>query len=198
MRPLKKLNITKSIQSKKLIFQEGWFEKLDTLTIYAIFSVLIGYSLWGFKQITASFDNSLEYIVLTLLISFSLYTLYCKFSEKYLKEIKCLISTAEAKDRIIKYAQKRNYRISKPANNLIYLNELTDLYSLGEDYEQTTIIFFKDNSILYTVIKEGAKSNFPVLLSQHLIKMDLKKILQHEEINRKTKNKGYFSSLFHG
>ncbi|WP_419494117.1 hypothetical protein [Chryseobacterium bernardetii] len=174
MRPLKKLDIPKSIRSKKLIFQEGWFEKLDTLTIYAIFLMLIGYSFWGFNQITPSFDNSLEYFVLTLLFSFSLYVLYCKFSEKHLKEIKSYISSAEAKDRIIRYAQKRNYRISKPANNLIYLNEPTDLYSLG-DYEQTTIIFFKDNSILYTVIKEGAKSNFPALLSQHLIKMNFKK-----------------------
>lgn len=188
MRPLKKLDIPKSIRSKKLIFQEGWFEKLDTLTIYAIFLMLIGYSFWGFNQITPSFDNSLEYFVLTLLFSFSLYVLYCKFSEKHLKEIKSYISSAEAKDRIIRYAQKRNYRISKPANNLIYLNEPTDLYSLG-DYEQTTIIFFKDNSILYTVIKEGAKSNFPALLSQHLIKMNFKKILQKKEIQTETKKK---------
>jgi uncharacterized membrane protein (DUF485 family) len=197
MRSLKKLDITKSIQSKKLIFQEGWFDKFDTLTLYFGFLMLIGFSILSFKETQPSLNSSLEYFVLTCLLSFSLYVLYCKFTEKHLKEIKFDISQAEAKNRIIKYAQKRNYRISKPANNLIYLNELADLYSFV-DYERTTIIFFKDNSILYTLIKEGSKSNFTVLLSQHLIKMDLKKILQQEEINTETKNKGYFSSFFHG
>lgn len=197
MRSLKKLDITKSIRSKKLIFQEGWFDKLDTLTLYFVLLILIGTSIWGLKEIQPSLNISLEYFVLTCLLSFSLYVLYCKFTEKHLKEIKFDISQAEAKNRIIKYAQKHNYRISKPAGNLIYLNELADLYGFT-NYEQTTIIFFSGNSILYTLIKEGSRSNFTVLLSQHLIKKDLKKILQQKEINTKTKNKGYFSSFFHG
>lgn len=196
MRPLKKLDITKSIQSKKLIFQEGWFEKFDTLTIYFAFLALIWFSIWGIKETEISIDNCLEYSVMTCILSFSLYVLYCKFTEKHLKEIKFEISKTEAKDRVIKYAQKR-YRISKPSNNLLYLNEPTDLYSPG-NYEQTAIIFFKENSILYTLLKEGSKSNFPVLFSQHFFKMDFKKILQQNEPELEIKKKSYFRSFFHG
>ncbi|REC63484.1 hypothetical protein DRF65_05140 [Chryseobacterium pennae] len=196
MRSLKKLDITKSIQSKKLIFEEEWLDQFDNLILYVLFLMLAGISIWGFRKTILSLNNSLEYTILVCLFFSSLYLLYCKFTEKHLKEVKFNISKNEAKDRIIRYAQKR-YRISRPANNLIYLNEPIDLYSPGI-YEQTTIIFFKDHSILYTLIKEGSKSNFPVLLSQHLMRMDLKKILQQKKIETKAKNKGYFSSLFHG
>lgn len=128
---------------------------------------------------------------------FSLYILYCKFTEKHLKQITFNIHQEEAKKRIIEYGKKYHYRISKISGNLIFLNEPSDIYSLGKDYEQTTIIFFKDNAILYTLIKEGSRSNFTVLLSQHLTKSDFKKILQpkySEPIKRET----YFNSFFHG
>ncbi|MDN3691830.1 hypothetical protein QWZ06_05970 [Chryseobacterium tructae] len=196
MRALKKLDIRKSIHSKKLIFEEGWTDRFDTLTVYFAFLALIWFSIWGIKETEISIDNGLEYLVLTCIFSFSLYVLYCKFTEKHLKEIKFDISKTEAKDRVIKYAQKR-YRISTPANNLLYLNEPTDLYSPG-NYEQTVIIFFKDNSILYTLLKEGSKTNLPVLLSQHFFKMQFKKILQQNEPELEIKNKSYFRSFFHG
>lgn len=195
MRSLKNLDIPRSIQSKKLIFEEGCLDKLDSLMLYIIFSMLAVIPIWGFRKGIIPTSNSPEYSSLVLLF-FNVYILYCKFTEKHLKEIKFNISKNEAEDRIIRYAQKR-YRISRPANNLIYLNEPIDLYSPG-NYELTTIIFFKDHSILYTLIKENSRSNFPVLLSQHLMRMDLKKILQQKKIETKTKSKGYFSSLFHG
>ncbi|MGU3376070.1 hypothetical protein [Chryseobacterium sp. M5A1_1a] len=193
---MKELKIAESIQSKKLIFEENWTDKFDILTIYFTFFALIGFASISFSQIKPSLNSSLEYIILIGLLISSSYILYCKFTEKKLKEIKFIISDAEAKSRIIKYAQRSNYRISKVAENLIYLNEATDLYGPG-NHEQTYIIFFKDNVILYTAIKEGLKSNFTVLFSQHLIKRDLKKILAQgyiETIRRKT----YFSSFFHG
>ncbi|WP_185289008.1 hypothetical protein [Chryseobacterium lactis] len=193
MRSLKKLDITKSLQTKKLIFEEEWSDKFDNLMLYVIFLILTGISIMGFRKTILSPNNSLEYIVLACLFFFSLYILYCKFTEKHLKELKFNISKTEAENKIIRYAQKR-YRISRPANNLIYLNEPTELYSLG-GYEQTVVIFFKDHSILYTLIKENYRSNIPILLSQHLIRMDLKKILKQKKIE--TKTKGYFSSLFH-
>ncbi|MFP3832791.1 hypothetical protein [Chryseobacterium sp. SIMBA_028] len=196
MRLLKELKITESIQYKKLVFEESWSDKFDTLTIYFAYLTLAGFALFGFSQIKPSLNSSFEYIILLILLTSSLYIIYCKFTEKKLKEIKFTISKAEAKNRIIKYAQGHNYRISKAADNLIFLNEATGIYSPG-NYEQTYIIFLKSNVILYTVIKEGSKSNFTVLFSQHLIKRDFKKMLQKEYIET-TRRKNYFRSFFHG
>ncbi|HCN49175.1 MAG TPA: hypothetical protein DIT10_08780 [Chryseobacterium sp.] len=197
MRSLKKLKITESIQSKRLVFKESWFDKFDTVTIYLAFLLLAGISILCLREIKPSLNNSLEYFLSTTSLIFSFYVLYSKFTEKYLKKITFDIHKQEAKKRIIEYGKKYNYRITKVSGNLIFLNEPTDLYSFGKNYEQTTIIFFEDNAILYTLIKEGSRSNFPVLFSQYLTRMDLKKILRPEYIEP-IKRTTYFNSFFHG
>ncbi|MFP3597473.1 hypothetical protein [Chryseobacterium sp. SIMBA_029] len=190
---MKNLEITESIKYRKLVFDENYLDKLDTFTIYLAFISLIVISVILFGEITPSKNNSLEYIILISVISFSFYGLYCKATEKTLKEIKFNIHKEDAKQRILEYGKKYNYRISKISNDLIFFNEPTDVYNSGH-HEMTTIIFFKDDAILYTLIKEGAKINAPVLLSQHLTRLDLKKTLN----KTKNTNTGYFSSLFHG
>jgi hypothetical protein len=176
MRQLKNLDISKSIESKKLIFEEGWFDKFDTFTNYFAFLALICFSVVCFKELDSSRDNGLEYFILSLVFCFSLYMAYCKFTEKHLKEIEFTIHKEEAKQRILEYGKKYNYRISKISNNLIFLNEPINDLSPG-NCEKTTIIFFKENSIFYTLIREGFKLNGPVLISQHITRMDLKKLL---------------------
>ncbi|NIF04397.1 hypothetical protein F3J23_02990 [Chryseobacterium sp. Tr-659] len=197
MRSLKKLSITESIQSKKLIFEESTFDKFDTITTYFGFLVLAGMSIFLLKDIKPSLNNSLEYLILICLFIFSIYVLYCKYTEKCLKEIPFVISKEEAKSRIIEYGKKHHYRVSKTSNNLIFLNEATDLYSPGKEYEQTTVVFFTNNAIFYTLIKEGSRSNFTVLISQHLTKRDFKKIL-HPKYSEPIKRETYFNSFFHG
>lgn len=41
MRSLKNLDIEKSIESKKLVYEESWSDKFDTVGRYFIFSILI-------------------------------------------------------------------------------------------------------------------------------------------------------------
>ncbi|WP_213280331.1 hypothetical protein [Chryseobacterium indologenes] len=197
MRSLKNLRITESIQSKKLVFEESSYDKFDTISIYFGFLVLASASILCFREIKHSLNSSLEYFILTCSFIFSVYVLYCKFTEKHLKEITFDIHKQEAKKRIIEYGKKNNCRITKVTDNLIFLNETADFYSLGKHYEQTTVVFFKDNAILYTLIKEGSRSNFPVLISQHLTTRDFKKIL-HPEYIEPIKRTTYFNSFFHG
>lgn len=61
MRSLSNLNIKKSIESKKLSYNESWFEKFDTAFNYFIFSLLIFYSIVIFKGLDPLSDNRLEY-----------------------------------------------------------------------------------------------------------------------------------------
>lgn len=192
MRTLKNLDINKSIESKKLVFEENWKERLDTFFIYFLFSAMIFTTTLCFSELESGSNIGLEYTILTGIITFCLYSFYCKFSEKKLKKIKFSIHKEEAKKRIIEYGKKYNFRISKWSDNLILLNEPTDGFNLKE-YEQTTIVFFKDNGILYTLIKEGTKANFPVLFSQHFTQREFTKILNQTKIETK---KSYFSAFF--
>lgn len=192
VRALKNLNITKSIELRKLVFKESWYDRFDTLTIYFMCLAIISFAILCFAELKSFSENKFEYFILSCLIIFSLYTSYCKFTEKKLKRINFNIHKEEAKKRIMEYGKKYNYRISKVSSNLIFLNEPTNNFDLQEN-EQTTIVFFKDNEVLYTVIKEESRINFPVLFSQHFTKIELKKILN--QTNVKTK-KSYFSRFF--
>lgn len=192
MRTLKNLDINKSIESKKLVFEESWKDRLDTFFMCFVIVVFIFLIISCFLELESFSKNGLEYTVLSGMITFSLYVLYCKLSEKKLKKIKFSVHKEEAKKRVIEYGKKYNFRISKWSGNLILLNEPTDGFSL-KVYERTTLVFFEDNEILYTLIKEGARANFPVLFSQHFEKRELMKILNQTKIKTK---KSYFSAFF--
>ncbi|ROI00433.1 hypothetical protein [Chryseobacterium daecheongense] len=182
MRQLKNLRITKSIESKKLIYEEDWFDKFDTFTNYLMFLGLIFFSTLLLYDIKPSANSNLEYMISISVLMVGLYGFYCKFTEKNLKEIKFDIHKEDAKQRILEYGRKNNYRVSKISNNLIFLNEPSDTLSF-KDCEKTTIIFFKEQSILYTLINEGSRTNRPVLISQHITRIDLKKILSLKKPN---------------
>ncbi|WP_415328479.1 hypothetical protein [Chryseobacterium sp. MMS23-Vi53] len=194
MRSLKNLDIEKSIETRKLICEEGWFDRLDTFTNYFMFLSFMLPAIFGLKDIKPSANSDFEYFFYICSFLFGLYGLYCKFTEKNLKEIKFNIHKEEAKRRILEYGKKYNYRISKISNNCIFLNEPTDSFSFG-NHETTTMIFFKDQSILYTLIKDASRLNVPVLISQHIIRNDLKRLLSLKKIETNRK-RSYFSLFF--
>lgn len=194
MRSLKNLDIQKSIESGKLIYDESISDKIDRYTNYLVFGALFYFSIAGLYKIKPSANNDLEYIVYSIVLIFVLYSSYCLFTEKRLKEISFSIHKEEAKRRILEYAKKYHYRISNISNNLIYLNEPINSFSFLDE-ERTIIIFFKDQSVLYTVIKSGGRINAPVLFSQHIIRKDIRKIL-HQKKFTLTRKKSYFDRFF--
>lgn len=194
MRSLKNVQITESIERKKLIYNESFSDKIDKYMIYLVFIALTYFSIIGMYEIKPSANSDFEYILYISIFIFGSYISYCTFTEKKLKEISFNMREEEAKRRILDYGKKGHFRITKIASNLIFLNEpINNLSKLNE--ERTTIIFFRNQSILYTIIKNGTKINAPVLLSQHLIRKDLKKILSQEKFDLAPK-KSYFDMFF--
>lgn len=194
MRSLKNLDIEKSIESQKLVFDESWFDKFDTITSYFMFLSLIFCSIFGIVEIKLSANSDFEYFIYACVLIFGLYIFYSKLTEKNLKEIKFDIHKEEAKRRILEYGKKHHFRISKISSNLIFLNEpINSFSSWGE--EKTTIVFFKNQSVFYTLIQNGRNANPPVLLSQHFIRKDFKKILNQKKFELNPK-KGYFDMFF--
>lgn len=178
MRSLKNVNIKKSIETKRLVFDESWYDKSDTYFQYFVYLILILFPIPAIKLINPTTQNSnFEYAIFFIPIIIGLYSLYCKLLEKKLKELKFTVDKEEAIARILAYGKKDDYRISKIGHNLIYLNEWTGEVS-HKVRERTIIIFFTESSILYTLIKEGMRMNSPVLINQHIVRRELKKLLK--------------------
>jgi len=194
MRSLKNLDSKKSIDFGRLIYNESIRDKIDIYTNYLIFLSFIYFSIFGLRSMKPSLNNDFDYCIYFFLITFGIYGAYCTFTEKRLKEIRFKIHQEEAMKRILEYGKRYHYRISKISNNLIILNEPMDYFGFG-NYEKTTVIFFMEQSILFTVLNEGPKINTTVLISQHLAKRHLKKVLNSKNYYLK-KKKGYFDGFF--
>lgn len=178
MRSLYNVNIEKSIKDRRLIFDESLYDRWDNYFQYFVYAIMIIFSIWGLNSIERSNQNiSFEYAFFCVPMIIAMYSLYCKLTEKRLKEIKFTISKEEAYKRVLDYGIKDNYRISKRSDNLIYLNEWTGEVSRRVN-ERTTIIFFTESSILYTLIKEETRMNSPVLINQHIVRRELKQLLK--------------------
>lgn len=105
--------------------------KVGYFFIYFVFQSLIFSATLCFFELKDSLNNGFEYSILVCSIIFCSYVVYCKFTKKYLKEIKFNIHKELAKERILEYGKKYHFRISKISDNLIFLNEPTDNYSFG-------------------------------------------------------------------
>ncbi|SFI11991.1 hypothetical protein [Halpernia frigidisoli] len=179
MRVLKNLNDVKSINSKKLVFEESWLDKIDLYTNYLIYLAMAIFSLMSIFEIDPNSKNdTVGYYIFPFIILISAYAFYCKFSEKCLKEITFNIHSEDAKMRILQFGKNNNFRITKISNNLIFLNKPTNDFDFG-NHEKTTLVFIKDYSILFTIIQEGVRLNFPVLFSQYFFKSKMKRILKN-------------------
>ncbi|MBL7878355.1 MAG: hypothetical protein JNN23_00620 [Chryseobacterium gambrini] len=148
MRSLKNLDIQKSIESGKLIYDESISDKIDRYTNYLVFGALFYFSIAGLYKIKPSANNDLEYIVYSIVLIFVLYSSYCLFTEKRLKKISFSIHKEEAKRRVLEHGKNYHYKISNISNNLIYLNEPINSFSFLD--EKRTIIIFLKISRFYT------------------------------------------------
>lgn len=91
MRSLKNVNIKKSIETKRLVFDESWYDKSDTYFQYFVYLILILFPIPAIQLINPTTQNSnFEYAIFFIPIIIGLYSLYCKLTEKNLKEISLL------------------------------------------------------------------------------------------------------------
>ncbi|MCJ8155282.1 hypothetical protein MKJ01_16070 [Chryseobacterium sp. SSA4.19] len=176
MRRLDNLDIERSIQLKKLIFNENNSDGLNRALSYSMFSGFVLVSLIMMIDLITSHDIAFPEFFFFPIMIFGLHGLYCQFNEMKLKEIRTNIQPEEIKRRIAEYSRIKNYRTYEAADYLLFLNEPT--YEGSSGYEQTTFIFIRNEKILYTVLKETTRFNTPVLFAQYFKARDLKRILK--------------------
>lgn len=176
MRRLKNLNIEKSIAKSKLVYSESWFDILDTIILFLFFSFgFICPFLVYFDPYRDQSKTGTEYYLLFFMSAFFAYAIYRKATEKHLTKI---ISKYDAeKNRVIitEYCKKLGLERAANSKEIIIYNKL-DSYGISALYQSSRIFILDKNNIYITMIKKGYKTNFPVLLSQLLLKADIKKL----------------------
>jgi hypothetical protein len=178
MRNLKALNIKKSIESSKLVFDEAWIDKFDKWVIYLL-------CIWGFVlPFTIFFDpyrdtnkTGGEYYIVFFLSLISIYVLYRKATEKMLTEIIAKSDIDKNIELVNNYCSELGFEKYRNSKNLIIYNS-ESAFGWGSQHQVSRIFMFKENKVYFTIIKDGFKLNTPVLFSQFILKNDLTKLLR--------------------
>ena len=104
---LKNLQFSESINQQKLVFDEGWFNKLHRIFVYLFFCV------WGVLPFLIYFDphrnysqKGIEYYLVFFFTIFCAYVIYRKASEKKLNKLSSYLGFAYQ-------IQQENVHISK-------------------------------------------------------------------------------------
>lgn len=176
VRSLNKLDIEKSIELKKLVYVESWFDKLDRFVIYIFFS-------WGFiLPFLIYFDpyrdyskTGFEYYLIFILSIFCAYVVYRKATEKKLCEINSKYDAEENRKLINQYCEQIGYEKYRNSKNIIIYNTESS-FNINPNYKISRIFLLNNKSVYITMIKENYKLNIPVLFSQLILKKDIEKI----------------------
>ncbi|HRO74978.1 MAG TPA: hypothetical protein PLP27_02385 [Crocinitomicaceae bacterium] len=175
MRQLKQLNIEKSIKQEKLIFKESWFDKFDAITVYLVFGwfVILPFLMFFDPYRT---QGEIGYYLIFIMTFFGIYVIYRKATEKRLINIPNSNDQERNRQLINEYCQSEKFNKYRNATNIIIYTEDAD-FSINPKWKTSYIFLFKNNTVLFTVLKERFKLNLPTLTKHLFVKRDLKKIL---------------------
>ena len=178
VREIRKLNIEDSILKGKLIFKEGYLDKINRLTVYIFFSPLI--ILPVLMILNQNFENAndafLLYTIFPISIFTGLYIFYRNASEKSLIKIETKFSKEDTRKLLLDHAESKGYEIYRKSGDCIILNEKSS--DFNESYKRSSIIFIQDYEVSFSVIKDGFRLNLPVLFSHLMLKRDLAKLFK--------------------
>lgn len=178
MRELIKLNPEDSISKRRLIFDEGWLDKFNRLAVYVVFSPFIFLPVVMFmkEKFVSPNDEFILHWVLPTSFLFGLYIFYRNATEKRLIKVSTDLDRQTIKKIILEYAVKNQHEIYRKSDNCIILNEAYSDWTSA--HKKTRIFFFKDNLLLFTVIRDGFKLNLPTLFTHIFLKRDLTKLVK--------------------
>jgi len=177
MRNLKNLNRKQSIESKKLIFEESWFDKIDTIVNFVFFGS------GGVVPLLSYFDpnfkgKGIEYFFLLSFSIFCLYSFYKKATEKKFHIIKSQFDEKTNQKIINEYCLENGFEKRKNSNGIIIFNSENTL-NIYPNHVTSRIFILSNNEIYFTMLKENFKLNIPVLFSDYITLYQLRKKLKN-------------------
>ena len=178
MREIKNLNTDESIVKKRLVFDEGWDDKFNHIGIYIIFSpfLYLPITLYFNEKFTSPNDEIILHYIFPISILFGLYIFYRNATEKRLIKIVTHINRKKARQILLEYAEKQGYEIYRKSSDCLIFNE--EYSDLSSSFKKTRIIFVQDNFILFAVIRDGARFNFPTIFTHLFLKLKFRHLFK--------------------
>ncbi|WP_264521275.1 hypothetical protein [Flavobacterium sp. N1994] len=180
MRNLKDIDINKSLEQKKLIYPEKWFEKFDSLCVYFFFCIVfIMPFLVYFDPYRNKIKTGSEYYLLFIVSLISIYGIYRKATEKCLSKIITQNEKAKNKKLVKEYCEKLGYVMSQNSKSTkdLYIFDASGFISMRPTDKTCRIFIFDKQTIYFTTIRDNFAGNPPVLTTHIILKYDLKKLV---------------------
>jgi hypothetical protein len=180
MRRILKINVSKSIKDRRLIFSESRYEKLDQFFTYItfLFGIYILVSIYFVEK--QPLNEFLKYSI-PLIILFLIYCIYRKIIEKKLIEINTDFDKETNTIILLNFAKNKNYEVFRESKEILIFNESG--YLLSKTI--SSIFLVCDNKIYFTILKQGFRMDPPTLFSHITIKKELKNYFENNKIENR-------------
>lgn len=182
MREIIKLHPQESMSQSRLVFEESWLDKFNTLTVYLVFSpfILLPVEMYLNESFINPNERFILYCVLPISVLSGLYIYYRSATEKRLTKIHTSLKRQDARQLLLNYAEKKGYEIYLKSNDCLIFNETYDDWN--SNYKKTRIFFVQDKIIMFCIIRDSFKINMPILFSHLFLKVELKKLVKEKGV----------------
>ncbi|MEO9257162.1 MAG: hypothetical protein ABI207_02200 [Crocinitomicaceae bacterium] len=177
MTKLPDIEISKSIETGRLIRKHDWLDVMDTILFAIIFIGLLVYSLFMFLQIDFQDPKdrvSFLTILLPVIFLFALYGLYRTLIGNRLTSIETSFEQRKNHDLLCSFLKDFQYDVSQNSKEIIIVNDESELSYNGLWSKDITFII-SERKIFFNIVKIYPIISPPVLFSHLILKHDLKK-----------------------
>jgi len=177
MTQLSDIEISKSIETGKLIRKHKWFDIIDRIGFAIIFLGLMIYSSLMFLQINFNDPKDLASfltILLPIVFLFALYGLYRTLIENRLTCIETSFGQSKNHELLCSFLKEFHYDTFRTSEDVIIVNEEDEL-SYNGLWSKTITFIISERKIYFNIVKINPRMNPPILFSHLILKHDLKK-----------------------
>lgn len=166
MKRIYELNFTKSINKKRLIYKESYYDKFDTFT-HLFIAIVMCYSVYRMFVNQGNLnENERFFIYLYFIASLAVcFITFKKLTEKRLKTFETRNSEEENKQLLIKLSKDKGWAEFRNTSNILIFYD-----DAGDWTKYTKIFLLKNNRIYYTVLTERFKLDYPTLTQNYSVK----------------------------
>jgi hypothetical protein len=177
MTKLPDIEISKSIETGRLIRKHEWFDVMDTILFAIIFISFLLYSSFMFLQIDFQDPKdrvSFLTILLPVIFLFALYGLYRTLIGNRLTSIETSFGQRKNHELLCSFLKGFQYDIFQNSKEIIIVNDESELSFNGLWTKEITFII-SERKIYFNIVKSYPIITPPVLFSHLILKHDLKK-----------------------
>jgi hypothetical protein len=171
------INISKSIESEWLKFENKWFRFQDLAGfVMAPLAIIITIFVIYLKNfdITNQNDRAFGFFVLPVVVLACLYAIYRKIFEARLSKLNTSLSMARNKELIKDFLLREGLSVFFDEDQLI-VGGAEESLSINHSRVQVYIFLFSEKTFWFTMLKLYSKGNPPVFIDHLLLKRDLRK-----------------------